>query len=184
MYLFYPSTMCGTRRAGPIIVPALHAGPVTDRKRLVLVLQEVLVCNSTKKNLGWRFVRRRKDVPRFIANKYVQQVFGTNKVQIRSVSGPQEPNVSKAKPENQYSAIRTLYLSRFFCSHFFLADTALADVSAMWVIAIVYGQVTSRTHGLPFAKGTGVIPSGLFPSVRDIPEGSRAEGIRADWSAL
>ena len=45
------------------------------------------------------------------------------------------------------------------------------------------GHVKSQTAHLPRSQGTTVAPSGLLPSVRERPGGSRRAGIAADVKA-
>ena len=55
---------------------------------------------------------------------------------------------------------------------------------ATWKWANVSGQVASHTSVRPFFQGITEIPSGLLPSERAIPVGSRREGIFAKASDL
>ena len=76
-----------------------------------------------------------------------------------------------------------IYLVALREAAFSAAEPGLEAESDMYESAVVQATVTSQVNGFPSCQGMRVRPSGLFPSVRDRPDGSSIAGIPAEISA-
>ena len=85
------------------------------------------------------------------------------------------------RKEKSFSVL--LYFSNFLNSVKSAAPPGFFDVSVICEAARVFTHVKSQTRDLPRFEEMIVIPSGRFPSVRLIINGSSTEGIPAETKA-
>ena len=97
-----------------------------------------------------------------------------------SASFPKTPMVSMATGTKWCVAANSAYLSFFFRSAWSTTAPASRTASCKWDGAKVSGQVVSQTSTRPLFHGIIVAPSGLFPSNRHIPAGSKCAETLAD----
>ena len=95
-----------------------------------------------------------------------------------TVSGPSTPVVSITTGTKRWLRDKLEYLVFLCCSAAATTAPASLVASARYDGAKVSGQVASHTKSLPLFHDTTVIPSGRFPSERQIPDGSSREGSR------
>ena len=93
--------------------------------------------------------------------------------------GPKAPLVSNARGEKRKRSVRAAYLRRFASS----AARALDPECMAELFSVpspkVLTHVASQQSDLPLAYGMRVIPSGLLPSPRSSPDGSKTAGTPA-----
>ena len=99
------------------------------------------------------------------------------------VEGPKAPDVSMATGSNLNLLTRSGYLDLLALSALAAAEPALMADSITELSLYVLTHVASQQRDFPLLKGKVVMPSGLFPSPRSRPIGSRSVGIPADLSA-
>ena len=86
------------------------------------------------------------------------------------------PMVSTATGENMWLFSRFEYFRHFSVSASEATTPAPALDLETWLGAKVSRQVKSQTRHLPLLYWINVIPSGRFPSCRQMPVGSRMDG--------
>ena len=99
------------------------------------------------------------------------------------VEGPKTPDVSMATGSNLNLLTKLGYLDLLVLSALAAAEPALMADSITELSLYVLTHVASQQRDFPLLKGKVVMPSGLFPSPRSRPIGSRSVGIPADLSA-
>ena len=97
--------------------------------------------------------------------------------------GPIAPDVSTATGSKMYLSVRAEYLATFRASAFLAADEGSVAYFSMLEGAKESQHVASHMSGLPCLNGKSVMPSGLLPSPRSSPDGSREEGKPAEVRA-
>ena len=94
------------------------------------------------------------------------------------------PRVSNDIGSKMCVLVKPEYLSSLRAAASSAAEPAVCDVDAMYEVADEQMTVTSQVSGFPWAHGTKVRPSGLFPSSRDRPFGSLVIGVPPAVKAL
>ena len=92
------------------------------------------------------------------------------------------PKVSKARGQNKYRCVKSVYFVSFFEAASSAAPLIVDEVEWMYEAASVSATVTSHMSDFPCDQGISVIPSGLFPSDRANPDGSLHAGICAEFN--
>ena len=99
------------------------------------------------------------------------------------VEGPNTPEVSIAIGSNLYLWTNSGYLDLLEFSALAAACPLSIAVSLITLSPNVLTHVASQQRHLPWLKGKIVMPSGLFPSPRLSPLGSRYDGVWEDLRA-